>query len=101
MPDHAHLLVGGTRPDSDLVRWITISKQFAAIAYRRSTGRKLWQEGWFDRVVRESDDVAAVIRYLIENPIRGLLVDDIGHYPFWGSSICSREDLLAILDRRT
>ena len=101
MPDHVHLLVGGTTCDSDLVRWISISKQYSAIAYRRSTGRRLWQEGWFDRVVRESDDVTAIIRYVIENPIRAAIVEDVRHFPFWGSCIYSRDELLQSLERRT
>jgi putative transposase len=97
MVDHVHLLIGGTRPDSDLVRWITIGKQFSAAAYRRATRRRLWQEGWFDRVVRASDDRTAIIRYVIENPIRAGLVEDVRDYPYWGSCKHSREDLLASL----
>lgn len=97
MPDHVHFLVCGTRPDSDLVRWITIGKQLSAAAYRRTTGNPLWQEGWFDRVVRDSDDVTAIIRYVIENPIRAGLAEDVRDYPFWGSCAHSREDLLASL----
>ena len=98
MADHVHLLVGGMRRDSDLVRWITIKKQFSAVSYRRSTGKRLWQEGWFDRVVRDSDDLAAIIRYVIENPIRAGFVREVRDYPFWGSCTHSREDLLASLN---
>ena len=101
MPDHVHLLVGGTTAESDLVRWIGISKQFSAVAYRRSAHKRLWQEGWFDRVVRNSDDVGAIIRYVLENPIRAAIVDEVGKYPFWGSCTHSREDLLASIARRT
>ena len=101
MPDHVHLLVGGMWLDSDLVRWITLSKQFAAVSYLRSTGQRLWQEGWFDRVVRDSDDVVAIVQYIIENPIRAGLVVDVTEYPFWGSCTHSRGDLLASLERRT
>jgi hypothetical protein len=30
----------------------------------------LWQEGYFDRVLREEDDVFDVARYVLKNPVR-------------------------------
>jgi len=62
MPDHVHTVVGGTRHDSDLIRWITMAKQFSAVTFRRITGSPLWQEGWFDRVIRNSDDIEGIVR---------------------------------------
>ena len=86
MPDHVHAIVGGTRTHSDLVCWITMVKQLSAVTFSRTTGQRLWQEGWFDRVVRNSDEITAIIRYMIENPIRAGLVSDVRDYPYWGSS---------------
>ena len=46
---------------------------------------------------RAEEDRAAVIRYLLENPIRGGLVHDLHNYPYWGSGLCSREALIETL----
>ena len=35
-------------------------------------------------MVRNSDDVGAIICYVLENPIRAAIVDEVGKYPFWG-----------------
>jgi hypothetical protein len=87
--------------DSDLVRWITISKQFAAVSYLRSMGQKAVARGLVRSCCQGSDDVVAIVRYIFENPIRADLVVDVTEYPFWGSSTHSRDDLLASLERRT
>jgi len=45
-------------------------------------------------VLRNEEEKVAFIRYVIENPIRAQLVESPLDYPFWGSSSCSRQELL-------
>jgi hypothetical protein len=47
--------------------------------------------------LRNEEEKIAFIRYVIENPIRAKLVESPSDYPFWGSSTCSREELLDYL----
>jgi putative transposase len=69
MPDHAHLLVEGLSASSDLKRFAKMAKQRSGGVHRRCCGQRLWQEGYFERVLRDGDDPAAIARYIIENPI--------------------------------
>ena len=94
MPDHVHLLVAGQSDSADLRSFINNAKQRSAyVAGLRISGR-LWQAGYFDRVLRETDDGHAVARYIVQNPVRAGLVLSPGDYPFCGSSILSTEELL-------
>jgi putative transposase len=97
MPDHVHVLATGTSADSDLRAFVHTWKQNTGYAHRQSTRSRLWQGGFYDHVLRQEEDRAAVIRYLLENPLRAGLVQDLRDYPHWGSGLCSREALLETL----
>ena len=97
MPDHVHLLLTGTSPDSDLRRLINLWKQGTGYIHQQVTRSRLWQGGYFDHVLRGEEDRTDVIRYLLANPIRAGLVDHLRDYPFWGSSLCSRDELVEVL----
>ncbi len=43
----------------------------------------LWQSSYFERTMRSTDDLLAVGRYIIENPLRAGLVTDLSDYPHW------------------
>ena len=50
--------------------------------YRRFTGESLWQDGYFDRVLRRDDDSTVVVRYMLENPVRAGLARQPEDHPF-------------------
>ena len=95
MPDHVHLLLEGTSEDADLVGTVHAWKQSTAFAWKRRTGTRLWQKGFHDRVLRDVDDSRAVVRYVLENPVRARLVRVVSDYPWIGSSRFTLEELLA------
>lgn len=97
MPDHIHILATGTTEAADLRSFVKIAKQKAGWQFRRETGRYLWQEGFYDHVLRDDEATAGVIRYLINNPIRAGLVSAPEDYQFWGSQTYSREELLEFI----
>src|SRR5262249_13245786 len=66
MPDHLHALVDGTRPDSNFLKCVAMFKQRAAFEYARSRREVLWQEGFFDHVLRNEDDVQNIAAYIVE-----------------------------------
>lgn len=94
MPDHAHLLLEGTTDDADLQRFVKRAKQRSGQTYAHHTRGRLWQEGYYDRVLRAEEESRAVARYVIENPVRAGLVDRPGRYPHLGSDVWSVEELL-------
>jgi len=97
MPDHAHLLVEGLSSTSDLCRFAKLAKQYSGFAYRRLHGRPLWQEWYHERVLRETDDLKAFARYVVNNPVRAGLVEIASEYPFVGSEVWPVAELIASL----
>jgi REP element-mobilizing transposase RayT len=83
MPDHLHwLMVLGERDLGEVVRAL---KSRSALAINRSAGRigPVWQKGYHDRAVREDEDLRAMARYVVANPVRAGLVTRVGDYPLW------------------
>jgi hypothetical protein len=50
--------------------------------------------GYFDRILRDNDPTEGVIRYILENPVRAGLVDDVREYPLIGAAKYDIDDLL-------
>lgn len=85
MPDHLHILVQlGSR---SLAKVINRLKSRSAIALNREIGRKgrFWESGFYDHALRKEEDAIGIARYIVANPLRANLVNDIRHYPFWNS----------------
>jgi REP element-mobilizing transposase RayT len=82
MPDHVHVLVEATATNSDLCRLMNNWKQGTGYAYKRSTGSRLWQSGYYDHVLRQDEDRVKVIAYLMSNPIRARLVSTFANTGF-------------------
>ena len=82
MPDHLHLLLKGTNASSAFLPFMKLMRQRTAMFYRRLTGESLWQDGYFDRVLRRDDDSTAVVRYMLENPVRAGLAGQPEDHPF-------------------
>ncbi|MCI0917437.1 transposase [Pseudomonas stutzeri] len=83
MPDHFHWLIelGDSSLDQLMRRVKTNSAR--AINRRRSSSGPLWQAGYHDRALRQAEDVQAVARYVVANPLRAGLVARLGDYPLW------------------
>ena len=99
MPDHAHLLVEGLDHDSDLTRFAKMAKQRSGSVYRRRRGSRLWQEGYYERVLRDEDDAFQIARYVLNNPVRAELVVNPADYPYLGSDQWTLEELLESVAR--
>ena len=55
---------------------------------------RLWQSGYFERVLRDEEDAHDVARYILQNPLRAGLVATPQDYPFLGSALVSTEQLM-------
>jgi REP-associated tyrosine transposase len=83
MPDHVHLLLRGDAPSSTFLPFMKVLRQRTAMHYRRLRGETLWQDGYFDRVLRPDDDVTNILDYMRNNPVRAKLVERWEDYPFF------------------
>jgi len=88
MPDHLHIVLEALDKEADLVKFVTRFKQYAGFEYRRETGSRLWQEGFYDRVLRKEEAAEDAVRYVLSNPVRAGLVMAVHEWPFSGSDVC-------------
>lgn len=82
MPDHLHLVVEGTTPQSDLRAFVKLAKQLSGYHVKQQTGHELWERGFHDRIVREGEDLRDYIKYVRENPVKAGLAEKPEDYPF-------------------
>jgi REP element-mobilizing transposase RayT len=83
MPDHLHWLF--ELKNNTLTCIMARTKSRITLALNRSLERdgSLWQHGFHDRAIRRDEDVPAVARHIVANPLRAGLVEKIGDYPLW------------------
>lgn len=79
MPDHLHWLLQLHKGSLS-----TLVGRVKSISARRLGGR-IWQNGFHDRALRHEEDLLALARYVVANPLRAGLVERIGDYPHWDS----------------
>ncbi len=77
MPDHFHWLV--QIGNDDLSRIVGRVKSIVA----RRVGKRVWQAGYYDHAIRKEEDLRVIARYIIANPVRAGLVDNLGQYSHW------------------
>ena len=94
MRDHVHVLLEATTAGSDFCRMINAWKQKTGYAHSKAAGQRLWQHGYYEHVLRHDEDRLQAITYVVANPLRAGLVRDVSDYPFWGSSVWTREELI-------
>ena len=84
MPTHLHwlILLTGERGLDQVMQSV---KGGAARRINQRLGRTgaLWQDGYFDHALRGDEDLRAVARYIVANPLRARLVKHLGDYPLW------------------
>lgn len=78
MPDHLHWLLAL----GEGVSLSVVVRAVKAVSAHR-LGRQIWQDGFHDHALRAEDDVVAVARYIVANPVRAGLVKRVGDYSHW------------------
>jgi len=94
MPDHLHLLVEGLNEHSDLKQFAKMAKQRSGASHALSRSGRLWQEGYWETVLRIDQDPGAVARYIFENPVRAGLAMSPDDYPYLGSDVWALPDVI-------
>ena len=83
MPDHVHWLF---RLQYRNLSWIMNrmkGKSARSINRRLVRNGPVWQKAYYDRGLRDDDDIKQLARYIIANPLRKGLAKNIGDYPHW------------------
>ncbi|HME86372.1 MAG TPA: transposase [Roseiarcus sp.] len=88
MPDHLHFFcMSDDLPDSSsLSRFIGGFKQWSAkrIVHAKGVSPPLWQEQFFDRLLRSDESYESKWLYVRDNPVRAGLVDAAEDWPYGG-----------------
>ena len=87
MPDHLHwlLVLPKGKTLSQTVRLLK-GRSARAINCKRNRSGPLWQPGFHDSGIRDGQDLKALARYIVANPLRAGLTTEIGHYPHWDAA---------------
>jgi putative transposase len=87
MPDHVHLFVRGNS-NFILGRWVGQLKQALATAADLSRAKtQVWQEGFFDHLLRNDESYSQKWKYVLENPVRAGLVRSPSDWPYQGEIV--------------
>jgi len=78
MPDHFHWLFQLNQEQS-----LSSLMQTIKSASAHAVGRAIWQKGYHDHAIRKDEDIQAIARYIIANPVRAGLVKKVGDYSHW------------------
>lgn len=83
MPDHVHWLF--QLEQSSVAKVVNLFKGRSArqLGLAGLAVAPIWQRGFHDHAVRTHENLRAVGRYIVANPLRAKLVNKIGDYPWW------------------
>ena len=98
MPDHLHLIAHGITDESDLKAFVKAAKQHSGYAFKQLHDCRLWQRYGFERVIRDANELASTIGYVIANPIRAGLASHPADYPHLGSERYTVAELLQMCE---
>ena len=76
MPNHLHVLIQAGRSPKNLGDFVRGFKTYCS----RIAKQRLWQRGFFERILRKEKSLAEVARYILNNPVRKGLVEDSEGY---------------------
>jgi REP element-mobilizing transposase RayT len=82
-PDHFHWLV--QLEQRSLAQLMQAIKSRSTLSINRASGTQgaFWQSGYHDRAIRDGEELLPFAHYILANPVRAGLVEEIGDYPLW------------------
>ena len=85
MPNHLHLCVVGDSDNANLKKMIIVFKQKCSFWFKKECNLKLFQQGYYDHIIRKEEGIGKVMNYIAYNPIRKNLCENYCDYKFTGS----------------
>jgi putative transposase len=86
MPDHLHWLFRLEAASLERVMACLKGRSARTINAHLQRHGPVWQRGYHDRALRHDEAMRPIARYLVANPLRAGLVNDIGEYPYWDAA---------------
>lgn len=83
MPDHLHWLFQLKNADLAVVMNRFKGRSSRILTALGAASAPVWQRGYHDHAVRSHENLKAIARYIVANPLRARLVRHIGDYPWW------------------
>jgi REP element-mobilizing transposase RayT len=87
MPNHVHLIAYGIEEHADLRRFIHDAKQRSGYWHSQNRRSRLWQESYFDHIIRDEESVQRQVCYVLNNPVRAGLVSRWDQWPHSGTTM--------------
>ena len=84
MPDHLHFFCAPARPEFSLDRWVRFWKSLVSRRWIGPKAQPLWQQGFWDRQLRDGESYLQKWEYVVHNPVRAGLVKTPGEWPYAG-----------------
>ena len=84
MPDHIHWLF-----QLEDVKNLSVVMKHLKARITKELNKKLsrsggvWQKAFYDRAIRDNEDLQQLARYIVANPLRAGLVENIENYSHW------------------
>jgi REP element-mobilizing transposase RayT len=72
MPDHVHFILqlnGATVPLPRIIQAFKSLTTIASARILRISGLRIWQRGYYDRVIRNDEELLALRQYIRNNPL--------------------------------
>ena len=87
MPDHFHGLLQLGENETTLSKVIGDLKGSSAKLINKKLNQKgkLWQPSFYDHALRSEENRTNIARYIVANPLRKKLVENVRDYSFWNS----------------
>ena len=87
LPDHVHLFVASGQ-DFTLGRWIGMLKQYLSKSLPNELAlRPVWQQVFFDHLLRSDESLSQKWDYVRENPVRAGFVKTAAEWPYQGEIV--------------
>jgi REP element-mobilizing transposase RayT len=74
----------GRRGRRESVHDVRLFKQLSGYRAKQLLGQSIWQISYYDHVVRRDEDLAEIMRYIWNNPVRAGLTSEPADYPYSG-----------------
>ena len=87
MPDHVHILLAGLQEGASLLPCVEVMRQRSSRAAKAAQGVRLWQDGYFERVLRNDEQLEVAAQYIFDNPVRAQLVRSATDWPYSGGRL--------------
>ncbi len=87
LPDHMHILLGIQDENYNILDFVVQFKSDVSFKLKgRYTRKQLWQDRFYDHVLRKDEYIDKHAQYILENPVRKGLVREVLEYQYIGGT---------------